>query len=180
MTTMLVAPLTESRPEAHRWLAAPLALGGPSQPTLDLRPAAEPLVLAEPMDLADRTAPGLPDAQAWSVALATRLFEVLAARRPVSQLSRWLSEEVLTALTEQLTRLRQATGDRATGRRPAVKLQSVRLQYPRTGAVEVSIHARLATRSVACAFRLEAQPSRWLCTALDLGPGGRPTEPDPT
>lgn len=179
MTTMLVAPLAESRPQAHRWQAAPLAMTRPGQPPLDLRPPVEPVVLATPVDVAERSAPGLPDAQAWSVALATRVLEVLGERRPVGQLNRWLTEEVLTELAALLPRLRLSRQE-PLGRMQSVRLQSVRLQYPRTGAVEVSVHARLGTRSVACAFRLEAQPTRWLCTALELAPGGDATEPDPT
>ena len=184
MTSTLIAPLTESRPLAHRWQAAPLALTLPGQPVLDLRPPTEPVVLAEPADVAERTAPGLPDAQAWSVALATRVLEVLGARRPVGQLSRWLAEEVLSALSEQLPRLRVPVARPSSGRAlpsplPSVRVQSVRLQYPRTGAVEVSMHARLGVRSVACAFRLEAHSARWLCTALELAPSGDRDEPEP-
>jgi hypothetical protein len=161
----LVAPLVESRPAAQRWCAAVTPPAPPSQPTLDLRPAADPVVLASPADVEDRTAPGLPDARAWSVALAVTLLEVVTARRPSSQLSRWLAEDVLDGL-----------GGRLPGRRglavpPApVALQSVRVQYPRTGVAEVSVHARIGDRSVAMALRLEARGTRWLCTALELGP----------
>ncbi|WP_375426725.1 Rv3235 family protein [uncultured Friedmanniella sp.] len=175
MTAALVALLADSRPPAERWQATPLVPAGPTQPTLDLRPPSAPVVLLPADDLAEHTVPGLPDAQAWSVALATRLLEVLTGHRAVGQLSRWLSEDVLTGLAEQLPRVRVP----GAARQP-VRLQSVRLQYPRTGAVEVSVHARPGRASLACAFRLEAQPSRWLCTALDLGPGGRPGDPDPT
>lgn len=175
MTTTLAASLADSRPPAHRWQAVPLAVPWPTQPPLDLRPPTEPMVLVPADDLSDHTVPGLPDAQAWSVALATRLLEVVTGRRPVGQLSRWLTEDVLTGLAEQLPRLRVP----GVARGPA-RLQSVRLQYPRTGAVEVSVHARPGRGSLACAFRLEAQATRWLCTALDLGPGGGPAEPDQT
>ena len=175
MTATLVASLADSRPPAHRWQAAPLAVPWPTQPALDLRRPTDPAVLIAATDVTDHSVPGLPDAQAWSVALATRFLEVLTGRRPVGQLSRWLGEDVLAGLTEQLPRLRLP----ARSREPA-RLQSVRLQYPRTGAVEVSVHARPGRGSLACAFRLEAQPSRWLCTALDLGPRGGPADADPT
>lgn len=175
MTTMLVAPLADSRPAAHRWQASSLALLPATQPPLDLWPAAEPVVLVPADDVAEHTVPGLPDAQTWSVALATRLMEVMTGRRPVTQLSRWLTEDVLTGLAKHLPALRMPIGPRTP-----VRLQSVRLQYPRTGAVEVSVHARLGRGSLACAFRLEAQPTRWLCTALDLGSGNPGTDCDPT
>ena len=161
----LVAPLVESRPTAHRWCVAVSSAAPPSQPALDLRPAADPLVVASPADVEDRTAPGLPDARAWSVALAVTVLEVVTARRPSSQLSRWLSQDVLDGL-----------GGRLRGRRRSavppspVALQSVRVQYPRTGVAEVSVHARIGNRSLAMALRLEARGNRWLCTALELGP----------
>jgi hypothetical protein len=34
----------------------------------------------------------------------------------------------------------------------------------------VSVHGRIGDRSLAMAMRLEAQQTRWLCTALELGP----------
>jgi hypothetical protein len=160
----LVAPLRESRPAAQRWSVAVSLAPPPAQPALDLRPAADPLVVAFPVDVTDRTAAGLPDARAWSVALAVTLLEVLTARRPSSQLSRWLTQEVLDGLGGRLPRRGPAL--------PAapVALQSVRVQYPRPGVAEVSVHGRIGDRSLAMALRLEAQQTRWLCTALELGP----------
>jgi hypothetical protein len=160
----LVAPLVESRPAAQCWGVAVTPAAPPSQPALDLRPAADPLVVASPADVEDRTAPGLPDARAWSVALAVTLLEVVTARRPSSQLSRWLTQDVLDGLGGRLPR-------RGSAVPPApVALKSVRVQYPRTGVAEVSVHARIGNRSVAMALRLEARGDRWLCTALELGP----------
>ena len=161
----LVAPLVESRPAAQRWCAVVSPAAPPSQPALDLRPAADPLVVASPADVEDRTAPGLPDARAWSVALAVTLLEVLTARRPSGQLSRWLTQDVLDSLSGRLP------GRRGPAVPPVpVALQSVRVQYPRTGVAEVSVHGRIGNSSVAMALRLEARGTRWLCTALELGP----------
>lgn len=161
----LVAPLADSRPMARRWTLPPDLRPDPAQPPLDLRPPDDALVLASPVDLADRTAVGLPDARAWGRALAVTLLEVLTGRRPSSQLSRWLSEDVFTALLPRLP------GRRAL-RRPAVPsaLRSVRVQLPTSGVAEVGVHGVVGRRSVALAFRLEAQQDRWACTALDLGP----------
>jgi hypothetical protein len=160
-----VAPLRESRPAAQRWSVGASLAPPPAQPALDLRPAADPLVVASWADVADQSAAGLPDARDWSVALAVTLLEVATARRPSSQLSRWLSQEVLDGLAGRLP------GRRGPARPPApVTLQSVRVQYPRAGAAEVSVHARIGDRSVAMALRLETRQGRWLCTALELGP----------
>jgi hypothetical protein len=164
-TPPLVAPLCESRPAAQRWSVAVSLAQPPAQPALDLRPATDPLVVASPVDVTDRTAVGLPDARAWSVALAVTLLEVLTGRRPSSQLSRWLTQEVLDGLGGRLPRRRGSAPPAAP-----VALQSVRVQYPRTGVAEVSVHGRIGDRSLAMALRLEAQRTRWLCTALELGP----------
>lgn len=161
----LVAPLVESRPEARRWGGEPVLRHDAAQPALDLRPPGDPLVSAPPPAVPAPT-PGLPDARAWSVALAVTLLEVVSARRPTAQLSRWLTEDALAAFTARLPRHRGAAGSRL----PPPALQSVRVQQPRSGAAEVSVHGRLGPRSVVMALRLEAQHERWLCTALELGP----------
>ena len=174
-TAPAVLALAESRPAAVRW-QSPLLAAEPAQPTLDLRPPEEPAPVVAAADLAVRAAAGLPDAREWSVALATLLLEVLAARRPVGQLTRWLGEDVLSRLAEALPHRRSLPPG---GSRPA-RLQSVRLQYPSTGVAEVSVHARSGPASLALALRLEARRSRWLCTALELPPRQLPAAPDPT
>jgi hypothetical protein len=162
----LVAPVAESRPAAQRWPPGPLLDLDPAQPALDLRPAA---ARATPGPFAasdDHSAAGLPDARSWSVALAVTLLEVVTARRPGAQLSRWLAEDTLETLTLRLPARRAP----APPGGPAPGLQSVRVQHPREGVAEVSVHGRLGSRSVVMALRLEARRGRWLCTALELGP----------
>lgn len=177
--TATVHPLAESRPPAHRWPARAEVVPRSAQPTLDLRPAQEPVVLTSPADLADRTTPGLPDARSWGVALATTLLEVVAARRPSSQLGRWLASDVLADLLLVLPDRAAQAALRAAAPDGAARLQSVRLQYPRTGVAEVGVHARFGPRSLAMALRLEAHQARWLCTALQLAPT-HSTTPDRT
>ena len=159
----LVVPVVESRPQPRRWfVAAPVPR--PAQPTLDLRPAGDPYVAVSAVDAADLTVPGLPDARAWSLALAVAVLEVLSGRRPAAQLSRWLDEPVLAALAGRLPRRRAGSVS------PAPTLRSVRVQHPGPGVAEVSVHGRLGDRSVPLALRLAAGPERWLCTALELPP----------
>ncbi len=162
----VVAVLAETRPLARSWPCGLVDAPDPAQPRLDLRVPGDPEVRVSAADAADLRAPGLPDARAWSVALATTLLEVVTRRRPVVQLSRWLSEEVLAALVLQLPRRRTSPGP-ASG--PAT-LRSVRVQHPAAGVAEVTVHARVAVRPLAFALRLEAHGSRWLCTALESGP----------
>ena len=117
-----------------------------------------------------------PDPGGWGASLAMAFAETLQGRRPLGQLSRWVDEHVLATLTVH-ARVRSAAQRRAgSGNRqrvavsgPAV-LRSVRLQFPRAEAVELSAHLHVNGRSVAFAFRLEGCGERWLCTALELGP----------
>ncbi|GAA1435417.1 hypothetical protein GCM10009616_32480 [Microlunatus lacustris] len=162
LTRPLVTPLVESRPDPRRW-AAPPVTPRPAQPTLDLRPADDPVVLLTPPDLAAVPA-GLPDARAWSVALAVTLLEVLAGRRPSAQLSRWLEGDVLAGLAGRLPRRRPGTAA------PVPRVRSVRVQHPAPAVAEVCVHGRLDERPVPLALRLEARRSRWMVTALELGP----------
>ena len=159
----VVTPVVESRPHPRRWSVAGRE-PRPAQPALDLRPADDPYVEVSAVDVADLVVPGLPDARAWSVALAVTVLEVLSGRRPAGQLSRWLDEPVLAALAARLPRRR------AGSLSPAPTLRSVRVQHPGPGVAEVAVHGRLGERAVPVAFRLEARSERWLCTALELGP----------
>lgn len=162
LTRPLVTPVVESRPQPWRWCAA--APRPPAQPPLDLRAAGDPFVEVSAVDPADLTTAGLPDAGAWSVALAVSVLEVLAGRRSAAQLSRWVEEDVLTGLGGRLSRRRPGPGVGAP------VLRSVRVQHPGAGVAEVTVHARLGDRPAPVALRLEARGDRWLCTALELGP----------
>jgi len=164
-TGSLVAPLVESRPAAQLWSVAPLLRPNPAQPSLDLRLPDDPLVLGPPAELADGCAADLVEVRGWSAALAVAVFEVVTRRRPATQLSRWVTEEVLTTLASRLPGRRD--GARSY---PPPALRSVRLQFPRSGVAEVSVHGRIGSRSVPLALRLEAGEKHWLCTALELGP----------
>jgi hypothetical protein len=111
--------------------------------------------------------PALPDPRPWSASLALGLAEVLQGRRPVGQLSRWVDDRVQATLTVAVRRHGPGT---ARAARP-VLLRSVHLQFPTATAVEVAAHVQVDGRSSALAFRLQGWGDRWLCTALDLGPG---------
>lgn len=110
---------------------------------------------------------GLPDAGGWSAALAVAVVEALLARRPVAQLNRWLSDEVLASVTLHQRRRRAATGSATPP-----QLVTVRVQHPSPRAAEVAALLRVGRRPLVLAFRLEALGERWLCTALELGRPG--------
>lgn len=114
---------------------------------------------------AARPRPGLPDAQEWSTTLALAVIQALVGQRPVSQLNRWVVEEVLAAISISQRRSLSLHGRTAV---PTV-LRSLRVQHPDPEVAEVSAHVAIGKRSAAMAFRLEALGDRWLCTALELG-----------
>jgi hypothetical protein len=114
---------------------------------------------------AARPRPGLPDAQEWSTTLALAVIQALVGQRPVSQLNRWMVEEVLAAISICQRRSLSRHGRTAV---PAA-LRSVHVQHPDPEVAEVSAHVAIGKRSAAMAFRLEALGDRWLCTALELG-----------
>jgi len=114
---------------------------------------------------AARPRPGLPDAQEWSTTLALAVIQALVGQRPVSQLNRWMVEEVLAAINICQRRSLSLRGRTAI----PTALRSVHVQHPDPDVAEVSAHVVMGRRSAAMAFRLEALGDRWLCTALELG-----------
>jgi hypothetical protein len=117
---------------------------------------------------AARQRAGLPDAREWSAALALAVIQTLLGQRPVAQLNRWVTEEVLVAIGFHQRRSLSLHGRIAV----PTALRSVRVQHPDPEAAEVSAHLVIGKRSAAMAFRLEALGDRWLCTALELGTRG--------
>ena len=188
MTATLIRPLAESRPPGLTWSApfftqhsggrSPVAPTQSAQPTLDLVEPVPPqpgpdqtVAVVLRSRWCARVRPDLPDARRWSTALALALVETLHALRPVQQLTRWLDDDVMDAVTLHVRR-RRATAPVVLGRPPAAPpaIRSVRIQHPDPEVAEVSVHLGTTRRSAALAFRLEASGQRWLCTALELGP----------
>jgi hypothetical protein len=114
---------------------------------------------------AARPRPGLPDAQAWSTTLALAVIQALVGQRPVSQLNRWVVDEVLVAISMYQRRSLALHGRIAI----PTAVRSVRVQHPDPEVAEVAAHVAMGRQSAAMALRLEALGDRWLCTALELG-----------
>jgi Family of unknown function (DUF6459) len=165
--------LMESRPPSLTWSRP--SPPQPNQPPLDLTEpdhaeAAAPNERGVRVSLvkarwAARQRPGLPDAREWSATLALALIQTLLGQRPVSQLNRWMVEEVLAAINICQRRSLALRGRTAI----PTALRSVHVQHPDPDVAEVSAHVVMGRRSAAMAFRLEALGDRWLCTALELG-----------
>jgi hypothetical protein len=102
----------------------------------------------------------LPDPRTWAALLAQAVVEVLAARRPVGQVVRWVDPEIVE-------RLRASAPVHARAGRP-VRVRRVRVSTHMDGTVEAAVVVDDGTSCRALAIRLEALSRRWLCTALDL------------
>ena len=167
--------LIESRPPGITWSRP--APAEPNQPPLDLADhendypqtaAAHDRVIRVSTVKAEwsaRPRPGLPDPEEWSTTLALAIIQAMLGQRPVSQLNRWIVDEVLAGISMYQRRSIRVHGRVAV----PVSLRSVRVQHPGPEAAEVAAHVMIGKRSAAMAFRLEALGDRWLCTVLELG-----------
>lgn len=171
-----VRPLVESRPPAVSWGPPSTASVPPDQPALDL---SEPAAVSptRPGDAGVRATvvrarwtaqprAGLPDASEWGAALVVAVIQALLGQRPIAQLNRWLSDEVLSAVTRRLRQHRAGP----TRRVVRVGLGSVRVQHPQPDAAELAARVVVGGSTTAVALRLEALGDRWLCTALEVDP----------
>lgn len=166
-----------SRPPALHWPRRGNVMPEHQPPLLGVGGDARiELVHKGDQELNTRTHDGLPDAGAWSRSLAQALVEVLYGRRPVGQLTRWVSDEVRSELVFRTRhpaarasiRVGASDSDRTT------VVRSVRVQHPQAATAEVAISFALGGRWHAMALRLDALGGRWLCTALQLEPPAQP------
>jgi hypothetical protein len=103
----------------------------------------------------------------WAARLAQAVLEVVAAERPVAQLTSWVQPEIYRRLERrhQLT-ARLVDPSRPRGR-AADQVQSVHVCHPTPQIAEVSVVTRGSDRCRALALRLEWRKGRWICTELD-------------
>lgn len=155
----LVAP---AAPRALAPAAAPAARGGITL-RLVARGGASPLLRDDDDDPARRTPLSqLPPARPFARALVQRLLEVLAGLRPLTQLRRDTSFELLEELEQALAGRPRATGARPTPR----DVRSVHVQVREDGVAEVCATVRRGGRACALALRLEGVEGAWQCTEL--------------
>ena len=106
-----------------------------------------------------------PAAVGCSIALAA--LEVLAGRRPVAQLARWLAPGVYEALQVRAGLTVRVLRTPAGARRPVVRRFRVTPVIATTH--EVTVVTDDAGRVRAVALRLEAHRGAWRATALEIG-----------
>jgi hypothetical protein len=111
----------------------------------------------------------LPDADAWVARLSRAAVEVQVGARPVTQLRRWLSDEVYDELRSAVPRPTARVAEpvrRTASRPPRVVLRTVRTCEVGDGAVEGCAVVDDGRRAWALVLRLEGADGRWRCTTL--------------
>lgn len=166
---VIAHPLPRIRQASDRWRH--LSVSG----DFKVEEATEPSLVAQRMPrrvyahygpYPDPANPPLPDAQAWSAALAQAIVEALMGLRPVSQLQRWVTRDFL-ALLER----RSSLNDRLAGRpQPTYHPQvlSTRVCELSTDVVETTHVVRHKGRVRAVALRMEGFRRQWLATAIEI------------
>ncbi|HEX5018621.1 MAG TPA: Rv3235 family protein [Actinomycetes bacterium] len=104
----------------------------------------------------------------WVARLAQAVLEVVAAERPVTQLTTW----VLPEIYRRLDRRQQVSARQLMPGRPkersAELVRSVHVCHPVPEVAEVSVvTVGSHDRCRALALRLERRRGRWICTELD-------------
>nr|WP_232531225.1 Rv3235 family protein [Microlunatus antarcticus] len=167
--------MPSSRPEPRTWRvgsprpAAPVAAPEVAAPVPRPTPGQ---VLRVGRTWGARQPQELPDAARWSGWLALALTEALLGRRPATQLTGWVADDVVAGLNR---RQRLHAADEAAAR---TVLLSGRVQHPAPLAVEATAVLRSGPRTVVLAFRLEGCGRGWLCTALEAGVTSGPRRRD--
>lgn len=157
---------TEQPVDGTLALAFDLPSGVPAIPDAPAIPARLRLVggwdAAQDSHFAPQPTPraDLPDPRAWTPRLVQALVEVLGGLRPASQLVRWTSGEVYTAVTAQAAHAGKAA--------PRGRVRSVHVSEPADGVAEVCALVQRGPRAHAVALRLEGIDGRWQCTVFEL------------
>jgi hypothetical protein len=101
----------------------------------------------------------LPAVSQWSMRLVQALIEVVNGVRPISQLLRWVTPEVMSALQSQI----QRKGF------PKFSVRSINVHETDDGVAEVSAVFGSTNRSFAMALRLEGLDGKWRATSIIWG-----------
>lgn len=192
---LLPAPPTDP-PYDDELGAAALVVDGSLALAFPAPPSPVPLRLAPPAveeETDERATPRrlLADPVPLAHRLAQAVVEILAGDRPVTQLTRYATLDVLDQLERAVRRRARVLAiTAATGQRPATagrssgggagqrgselataraRVTSVHLSEPADGVAEACAVVSAGTRGRALAFRLEGLDGRWQCTALRMG-----------
>ncbi|WP_166356217.1 Rv3235 family protein [Phytoactinopolyspora limicola] len=134
----------------------------PRQSLTRAAPASRTTPSLVPGPTPSRRGTGLAEPRRWCSRIAQALAEVLYGRRPLHQLSQWVSDDVQFALT------RRVAAQRRTVPGPAPSVRTIRVCTVNPQVVEASVVLQVGSRVRALALRLDAAGDQWVCTALEL------------
>ena len=105
----------------------------------------------------------------WAARLAQAVLEVVAAERPVGQLTAWVLPEIYRRLDRRQQVSNRQTKPGQPKERCADLVRSVHVCHPATDVAEISVVTTMTSeeRCRALALRLERRRGRWICTELD-------------
>ena len=114
----------------------------------------------------------LPDPSLFALNFTQRALEVLYGSRDLSQIARWVSEDVYKAMQAKVDARTRKLSHMPPSLRSAVTqrftLSHVTIGNPRDGIVEACIVVRGTQRIRAAALRLEGIDRRWRATSFSL------------
>ena len=99
----------------------------------------------------------LPNATRWTLTYLITALEIMAARRPASQVARTTHRYTYNSLLTQVGSLKEVP-----------KIKSVRRSQPIVGVVELNATLIFKERIRALVARFEGVDHKWLCTELSL------------
>ena len=116
-------------------------------------------VSGDMFDMQPTSREDLPGVNAWSQKMVTAIVEVIAGLRSPTQLTRWMTPEVMLQIQELRNRPHP----------PRLGVTSVRVTEPDDGVAEICATVGTKNRSFAMALRLEGLDGRWRGTTLLWG-----------
>ena len=121
-------------------------------------PALQQQLILEP-ERTHTSSSELPSAHQWSIRLVHGLVEVMNGMRPISQLTRWLTVDIMHQVKQHIHAhdLRK------------LMVRSVHVSEPSDGVAEVCAVFGTQNRCYALAMRLEGLDARWRVTDLTWG-----------
>ncbi|MFM8502216.1 MAG: Rv3235 family protein [Actinomycetota bacterium] len=103
----------------------------------------------------------LPDPNKWTRAYLISVVEILAGRRPVTQIARNTHRFIYNNLAKQV-------GTHSKFPKAAPKLRRIHRSEPIEGVIELTATISIGLRVRAIAARFEGVDRRWICTEFDL------------
>ncbi|MDR1427948.1 MAG: Rv3235 family protein [Bifidobacteriaceae bacterium] len=111
--------------------------------------------------------PDAPDPIRWAAKLAISAAQASRGLRPVSQLHRWVSQDVFEAIRANAQRSSRLNRSH-TPKRTHLHVRRIRISEPAQGVVEAAVVIDDGHRPRAVAMRLEWRRDRWIANVLDF------------